>query len=926
MSFGVSIGDFIRVCEVATRVYKNCRDCPGEYKSLASEARNLTNILQDIADKVESNSIPESKTPQLFDAYESCVEVLQELDKILNHYNSLDTRTKRAFDRVKYDPDKTKSLRQKLTANVVMLNGFYNSLIHDNQVLILEALGRLENDYKGGHREESITSVRRIVSGEADGEDEEDEDAAWPQIIRDLEDVGISPQDAIDYRDFIIDWFVRAVNEGRLMEEQVQPSSPLEPVESLATLSADLGNALPIPTNPTARRMPSWETPRFPPAIPRRKPVPNSLSQQSIPLPAISPTSTEPVERMTSLTPSPLKTSYPSTPPTTQGVIIFSEACPMDQSTSQISSGTQSSSSTVNQRPATPPIIHQSPHGHAPAGTSKPSIVSVPVNPPAPLTVHQAQVAPVPRIPSSTTLPIPPPSAMPSYVMPPSTMPSSTMPSFTMPSFTMPPSTMQTSTVSPSTMPPSTTPSSAILPSRQSPPSQPPPVVPPPAQPPPAYNQAESTVDGNLIWTAQRIVAAWNARDFITAEKELENQLAAVERGVTINILGHVVQPDRRVLRHLLGVCASYSGKFIKSKRLFESAFNGIYLSGANIDDGDIAAARWLGDVCLHLNEPHNTALAWSVCLDGLIGRYGIARDITRRVYDELRLLDYRIQGLRMLANSFSRFNTDASDIFMNTHTVEKSKLITSTLERLKQISATSGQIHGLAEGNRMVTNPRSYRPRAEWKIAEGFLVQPLISLNSWPLQWDATFSPVDAINLHRSMTAPMNSFIGNTGFAYDELPSVGLMHSKDLHYITKRNIKWLVQAVETGLKEMGVEYKEESTMLMCRLNQRRDSLVFFEGIAIKFRKLPFKSMWGLKITEVMLATRGTPTQADNFLSIQIQRGTEGFRDIVKAMLEKAENDERMKELQAKFGSGSQDTKLPPPPYIEQQGEKFSYG
>jgi hypothetical protein len=204
MSIGIGVGDILKICEIAGRVYKNCsccttlardpradvytgRDCTGEYKSLTTEARSLSNLLEDISDKF--TKIPDNKRKQLEDAYEPCIEVLQELDKLLEHYNSLDTKTKRAWDRLKWDPEKSKTLRDRLTSSVTMLNGFYTSLIHDNQVLILEALERLEHDYKGGHREESIASLERLTSGTADDEDQEDE-AAWTQILRDLEDVG----------------------------------------------------------------------------------------------------------------------------------------------------------------------------------------------------------------------------------------------------------------------------------------------------------------------------------------------------------------------------------------------------------------------------------------------------------------------------------------------------------------------------------------------------------------------------------------------------------------------------------------------------------------------------------------------------------------------------------------------------------------
>lgn len=315
-----------------------------------------------------------------------------------------------------------------------MLNTFYTSLIHDNQVLILEALGRLERDYRGGHREDSLSSIALSLASEEDL----DEDAAWPQIIRDLEDVGVSTQDVENYRDFIVDWFVKAVNEGRLMEERTELQSPVNIPQAYS-------NHLPSPSDKNMQKMPSYETPRFPSPMLDRQPSLSSILN------------------------------------------------------------------TLD--------LHNTPPHMGEAGLK----------------------------------------------------------------------------------------SRASIPKENAPLFQ-------------DYNESQSafyekgpTSEGNLIWTAQRIVAAWDKREFATAERLLESQLAAVERGET----GTNGQPDRRVLLHLIGVSASYSGNFLKAKSLFQQAFNGIYLSGGNIDDGDIAAARWLGDACLHLNEPHNTAFAWGVALEG---------------------------------------------------------------------------------------------------------------------------------------------------------------------------------------------------------------------------------------------------------------------------------------------------------------------
>ncbi|KAF1994772.1 hypothetical protein P154DRAFT_446813 [Amniculicola lignicola CBS 123094] len=834
MSFGISIGDILKLLELANRVYKNCRDSTGEHKTLANEARSLTNILQDVADKVEGHSIPESKMESLKAVYEPCVEVLQELDETLNHYNSLDTRSKRAWNRLKWDAEKSSSTREKLMASVVMLNGFYTSLIHDSQVLILEALGRLESDYRGGYREESIASVEKMVSAvEDDAEDAEDaEDAAWPQIIRDLEDMGISAEDASEYRDFIIDFFIRAVNEGRFLEQARE-------LTVFDTLSEDLNNALSAPSS-SIQRMPSWETPRFPAPVIQRKPLATSRSRS----PVISETPSIP-DRSVELAPSSVsmlrRPSNQSTATSSDGSSAFPQIStrPSDISSTPSRTGNSSPTHSTSHQSFD---LYSSPSGRPKRDPDtwqvRPILVSPtslssppqPIEQASPVVVQQVQVPPAP----------------------------------------------------------------VAQPTQNSPVVSPPPVT-PLAAPPPAYEQHANSVDGNLFWTAQRIIAAWNKRDFVQAEKHLCDQLAAVERGETITLMGKTVQPDRRLLRHLIGVCNSYSGDFLKAKKFFESAFNGIYLCGPNIDDGDIAACRWLGDVCLHLNEFHNTALAWSIALEGLVNRYSIVRDMTRRVLDELHILETRHKGLKILAQSFSN-NYDMSDIFMNSHSMEKSNVTMAAQERLKTVGPI-GTLHAISYAEDMATNPKTYRPRAPWLLtSEAFLTQPLLLMSAWPLQWDPTFSPVDCMNLHLQMTRGPYAFAIAKGFCYDDVPSVGMMGARDLHYISKRDIRWLVPVVKNGLEEVGIQVKEHNKQLFCRVNQLRNGMALFEGIAIKFKKIQFRSAWGFKITDVQLATRGTPSHTISFANIEIFRDSSGFRDIVKTIVQRAEEEEVMKE------------------------------
>ncbi|KAG9194648.1 hypothetical protein G6011_04683 [Alternaria panax] len=779
MSFGVSIGDVLKLCEIAGRVYKNCRDCSGEYKTLTSQARTLSNLLEDIQDKYDK--IPESKRQQLIDAYEPCIEVLEELDKLVLHYNGLDTKSKRVWDRLKYDPDRSRSLRERLIASVSMLNSFYTSLIHDSQVLILEALERLEKDYKGGHREESIASIGRLTSGGI-ADNAEDDEESWIQILRDLEDVGVSEQQAVGYRDVIVDWLVKAVNEGRLLEARPED-------DFYATMPSDLGAAL--PDFDFEQQSLSFDVPAIITPMGRGSPAPS-------------------VEH-------PLMSSSPVIQE--QSVYLAPSSTSLGHSTTSLQTSSQHSGSGASSLYAEPqsPSLPSTPAGSAIRHVSAP--------PP------RAVVPVIPACSPPTVAPLHPTS-------PPSSLPSVTR----------------------------ITETSAA---------------------PPSYYEKDTAITIDLEWTARQIMAAWAQNDFVTTAKFLEDQLAAVERGQTCT---SGTQPDRRILRHLLGVCASYTGDFTKAKRLFESVFNGIYLNRQNLDDGDIAAARWLGDVCLHTQEHTNAAIAYSVAYEGSIGRLGVARDRTQRVAAEIRLMDHWLWVFKRIGDSL-KLNLDPTNIFASTNVVEKSNLMMSVKNHVYETSGFAGHGAMPPHPGRRPSFTIGPRPKYALTISEGFLLGPLVSLSTWPLPWDPLFCPTDAVQLDRYMnTVRMANYIGKP-LSERELPTNSLGDSKKLHYLTKRGSRWLIDAVKQGLDEIGIEHAENGyePSIVCCLNQQREGIIFSEGIEICFSKLPFRQVYGIKVSEVKWATRRFGAVTHNVA--QGFRDSTDFRNIVKGILERAEAD-----------------------------------
>lgn len=753
---------------------------------MTTEARSLSNLLEDIHDKYDK--IPASKRQQLVDAYEPAVDVLQELDKLLAHYNGLNTKSKRAWDRLKWDPETSRTLRQRLTSSVTMLNTFYTSLIHDSQVLILEALERLERDYRGGHREESMASIERITSGSVQQE-EDDDDAAWTQILRDLEDVGVLRREALSYREMIVDWLMAAVNQGRLLEQSQEADGGMQ--DSIQDLGTEL---MSLDIDDELRAHESNLQP----------PVQSDQSSQSAPLSAPSyPSSSHAQQNPGSLS---------GFPPLSFPVLTQSSA---SLGVSSHASDTDNSSLYSHQR-ALPisntsmPNTHGTQHADVQASSlSHGQLQTAPIS-----TAASCYPAVVPSDPSETTFPV---------------------------------SNSQ-------------------------------------SEAPPAYYERGSSIPIDTKWTAHQAMASWNRRDFNDCEKHLEDLLAAVEYGQTV---APNSQPDRRLLRHMIGVCASFGGDFPKAKRFFESVFNGVFLDLGRLDDGDIASAHWLGDVCLHLREHHNALLAYSVAFEGSIGHYGAAQERTRRLCSEVQLLDHWLYGFRRVEHSFTQ-NLDPTDIFSSTHVMAKSNLLSKVQTRLYEENQFSYvQAPPTAQWYQpLVRVP--LRPHVDLTVSEGFLSGPLISLSSWPLPWDPTFSPMDAVQLERAMNRVRNAW-KILPLVERVLPTRTLVESKKLHYVTKRGQVWLIEAVKKGLQDIGIEFTEHAFegSIICCLSQHHDGFTFREGISICFRKLQFRNIYGIKITDVEWATRRFTTNIPRVSETNVD--TTDFRNIIRGILEKAE-------------------------------------
>lgn len=125
------------------------------------------------------------------------------------------------WDRLQWGQTDGSDIATRLQTSIDLVSNFYDNLKNDPQVQIERALEQLADEIsKGRHETASVGSLSTIAAY-----DDVDDDSGWEQVIRDLGNHGIQESVVKEYRVFIVDWILRAINSGVLSTEKI-PVSP----------------------------------------------------------------------------------------------------------------------------------------------------------------------------------------------------------------------------------------------------------------------------------------------------------------------------------------------------------------------------------------------------------------------------------------------------------------------------------------------------------------------------------------------------------------------------------------------------------------------------------------------------------------------------------------------------------------------------
>ncbi|KAK7018598.1 ANK-REP-region domain-containing protein [Favolaschia claudopus] len=213
MSFGVGVGDVVLVTSLAWRLYKNSKESSEHFRSMSTELMALHAVLSEICDFVEEHGdeLEDSRKNRLNLLMQGCQGSLQELDALYHRYESLATQRQRTWDRMCFGLKDLSDVRQRLISCTTSLTSFIAALINASTARIEKRLIKMVTEIQAGMREKSVVANSDIA-------DTIDSPEFWPELRKELDDLGISAVVAEERHEYIIAWLKDAAASGMLDE------------------------------------------------------------------------------------------------------------------------------------------------------------------------------------------------------------------------------------------------------------------------------------------------------------------------------------------------------------------------------------------------------------------------------------------------------------------------------------------------------------------------------------------------------------------------------------------------------------------------------------------------------------------------------------------------------------------------------------
>ena len=130
MSFGYGVSDVVNAPAVCWKVYKKCKDSSGEFKDVSVELSCLYSVMKESEEVLSAQKLSIQQQARLQPLRDGIFDLLNELERRLEKYESLGTQSKRTLDRMGWAiEDGVAELRLKLISQTTLLDAFNNRFV-----------------------------------------------------------------------------------------------------------------------------------------------------------------------------------------------------------------------------------------------------------------------------------------------------------------------------------------------------------------------------------------------------------------------------------------------------------------------------------------------------------------------------------------------------------------------------------------------------------------------------------------------------------------------------------------------------------------------------------------------------------------------------------------------------------------------------
>lgn len=248
MSFGFSVSDFLNVLKLAKDWYAACRDGPGEYREIASEAKSLRFALRNLSnDAKNSRSLLSRKGAvrknEMLKLVRNCELTFEELLMLVEKHRQLVTDRNNVMVRVwhayQVGSSDLDTIRGKLTFHTSVISMFLLSLESSAISRIESTLDKIyaqlvRNDViQASHSRESLASTTSMLDQLQD-----DEEGAWASLREQLLAENISMASVIANKSEVIAYMKTLISDNALVEDKprsvLAEQTPLSPCMPLS--------------------------------------------------------------------------------------------------------------------------------------------------------------------------------------------------------------------------------------------------------------------------------------------------------------------------------------------------------------------------------------------------------------------------------------------------------------------------------------------------------------------------------------------------------------------------------------------------------------------------------------------------------------------------------------------------------------------